>query len=111
VSTTNHDENQWKAGCFAAEEGLSLTFIPSKLKTLNLASAVLIIALRHSGASLLENNNVPVGVIQKVPGHENRSTTEIYLHNLGTSDREAMALREQSSRKKSHTQHHDSLSE
>jgi integrase len=68
-------------------------------------------ALRHSGASLLENNNVPVGVIQKVLGHENRSTTEIYLHNLGISDREAMALLEQSCRKKSHTQHHDSLSE
>jgi hypothetical protein len=36
---------QWTGGCFAAEESLSLTFIPSKLKTLNLASVVLIVGL------------------------------------------------------------------
>jgi len=67
--------------------------------------------LRYAGASLLENNNVPVGVIQKVLGHENRKTTEIYLHNLNGSDREAMAYLDQPFKKKSHTQHHDSLTE
>jgi len=48
-------------------------------------------ALRHSGASIMENSNVPVGVIQTLLGHENRSTTEIYLHTLGDSERQAMA--------------------
>jgi len=62
-------------------------------------------ALRHSGASIMENSNVPVGAIQKLLGHENRSTTEIYLHTLGDSERQAMATYEQA-RKKSHTDSH-----
>ena len=49
-------------------------------------------ALRHAGASVMENSNISIGVIQKVLGHEKRSTTEIYLHNLGTSDRQAMDI-------------------
>jgi site-specific recombinase XerD len=36
--------------------------------------------LRHSGASTMDNNNVPIGSIQRIFGHENRTTTEIYLH-------------------------------
>jgi len=62
-------------------------------------------ALRHSGASIMENSNVPVGAIQKLLGHENRSTTEIYLHTLGDSERQAMATYEQA-REKSHTDSH-----
>jgi len=39
-------------------------------------------ALRHAGASLMDNINTPIGTIQKILGHENRRTTEIYLHSL-----------------------------
>ena len=42
-------------------------------------------ALRHYGASLLDNANVPLGSIQKILGHENRTTTEIYLQVIGGS--------------------------
>ena len=48
--------------------------------------------LRHFGASLLEQTNVPIGSIQRLLGHENRSTTEIYLHSIRDSDREAMRI-------------------
>jgi integrase len=47
-------------------------------------------ALRHFGASVLERANVPIGSIQRILGHENRSTTEIYLHSIGEAEREAM---------------------
>ncbi|WP_211221621.1 tyrosine-type recombinase/integrase [Desulfocurvibacter africanus] len=49
-------------------------------------------ALRHSGASVLDQANVPIGSIQRILGHENRTTTEIYLHSLGDSEREAMRV-------------------
>ncbi|WP_299983177.1 tyrosine-type recombinase/integrase [Desulfobacula sp.] len=49
-------------------------------------------ALRHCGASLLDNANVPIGSIQRFLGHENRLTTEIYLHSIGNSERDAIAL-------------------
>jgi integrase len=52
-------------------------------------------AIRHSGASVMENNNVPIGAIQEILGHENRSTTEIYLHNLSGASRKAMVAYEQ----------------
>jgi integrase len=48
-------------------------------------------ALRHFGASVLERANVPIGSIQRILGHENRTTTEIYLHSIGDAEREAMA--------------------
>jgi len=64
-------------------------------------------SLRHSSASLMDNNNVPMGAIQRILGHKNRSTTEIYLHSLGEGEREAMetfeAVRE---RKVSHRSTH-----
>ena len=52
-------------------------------------------ALRHSGASLMDNFNVPIGSIQRILGHENRTTTEIYLHGIGNSERQAMDIFEE----------------
>jgi len=60
---------------------------------------------RHSGASVMDNHNVPIGTIQRILGHENRSTTELYLHNIGQAERDAMAVYE-SARQKSHTESH-----
>ncbi len=57
-------------------------------------------ALRHGGASMLDAPGVPSGVIQQILGHENRSTTEIYLHSVSESERQAMAVFEQELRKK-----------
>jgi len=62
-------------------------------------------ALRHSGASVMENSNVPIGSIQRILGHENRKTTEIYVHSLGQAEREAIAVYERASRF-SHTDSH-----
>lgn len=56
-------------------------------------------ALRHAGASLMDNANVPIGAIQKILGHENRTTTEIYLHSIGELEREAIAVFEKVSQK------------
>ena len=53
----------------------------------------------------MDGNNVPVGAIQRIPGHENRETTEIYLHSIGDLDRQAMAIYKQA-RKNSHTDSH-----
>ena len=61
--------------------------------------------LRHSGASLMDNNNVPMGSIQKLLGHENRRTTEIYLHSIGHAERDAISVFENAV-KKSHTNSH-----
>ncbi|MEI6125584.1 MAG: tyrosine-type recombinase/integrase [Pseudomonadota bacterium] len=52
-------------------------------------------ALRHFGASILDNANVNLGTIQRILGHEKRTTTEIYLHSMGESERDAMKLFEQ----------------
>ena len=53
----------------------------------------------------MDNNKVPIGAIQRILGHENRSTTEIYLHSVGDTEREAVVVYEQVSRK-SHTNPH-----
>jgi len=66
-------------------------------------------ALRHNGASLLESANVSIGSIQRILGHENRSTTEIYINSIGESERKAMEIFEQAS-KKSHTNSHTATS-
>ena len=47
-------------------------------------------ALRHFGASMLDQANVPIGSIQRILGHENRTTTEIYLHSIGEGEKNAM---------------------
>jgi len=62
-------------------------------------------ALRHSGASIMDNSNVPIGAIQRILGHENRTTTEIYLHSIGDAERMAMAIFEQT-RTNPHTNPH-----
>lgn len=61
--------------------------------------------IRHSGASVLDNENVPIGVTQSILGHENRKTTEIYLHAVGGAVRSAMGRFERA-REKSHTESH-----
>jgi integrase len=53
----------------------------------------------------MDGNNVPIGAIQRILGHENRKTTEIYLHSIGDLEREAMAVFEHS-RENSHTDSH-----
>ena len=49
-------------------------------------------ALRHLGASVLDRANVNLGSIQRLLGHENRTTTEIYLHSIGEAEQEAMKI-------------------
>ena len=45
---------------------------------------------RHFTASILDDLGIPIGVIQRILGHENRSTTERYLHSIGEAERKAM---------------------
>jgi len=47
-------------------------------------------AFRHLTASILDDLGVPIGVIQRILGHQNRRTTEIYLHSVGEAERQAM---------------------
>ncbi|MFP4477547.1 MAG: tyrosine-type recombinase/integrase [Desulfatibacillaceae bacterium] len=65
-------------------------------------------ALRHSGASIMDSANVPTGSIQRILGHENRTTTEIYLHSLGDAERIAIDRFGQLV-EKSHTDSHTDL--
>jgi integrase len=46
--------------------------------------------LLHFGATMLERVGVPIITIQTLLGHQNRSTTEIYLHSVGDEERSAM---------------------
>jgi integrase len=62
-------------------------------------------AMRHSGASIMDCNNVPIAAIQKILGHENRTTTEIYLHGIGDMEKAAIAVYEHA-RQNSHTDSH-----
>jgi len=65
-------------------------------------------ALRHSGASVMDSLGVPIGSIQRILGHEHRTTTEMYLQSLGESERQAMAMFEEASRN-SHTDSHTAV--
>jgi len=47
-------------------------------------------ALRHLTASILDDLGVPIGSIQRILGHQNRKTTEIYLHSVGEAERNAL---------------------
>jgi len=62
-------------------------------------------ALRHFGASVLDYANVNIGSIQRILGHENRTTTEIYLHSIGEAERKAMEIYERAT-EDSHTDSH-----
>ncbi|HLV01638.1 MAG TPA: tyrosine-type recombinase/integrase [Acidobacteriota bacterium] len=62
-------------------------------------------ALRHAGAAILEQSNVPVRTVQQILGHENISTTQIYLRSLSGTERRAMEIFE-SVLQKSHTESH-----
>ena len=64
--------------------------------------------LRHLGASTLDRANVNIGSIQRILGHENRSTTEIYLHSVGEAEREAMKIFDEID-EKSHTESHTAV--
>jgi integrase len=59
----------------------------------------------HSGASIMDGNGVPLGAIQRILGHENRRTTENYLHSMGNSERNAMRVFEQARQKSPHYPH------
>ncbi len=61
--------------------------------------------IRHSGASIMDGNGVPLGAIQRILGHENRKTTEIYLHSMGDSERDAIRVFEQARQKSPHYPH------
>jgi hypothetical protein len=39
--------------------------------------------------------DVPIGAIQRLLGHENRTTTGIFLHSIGESERKAMVVLEE----------------
>ncbi|MBF0380577.1 MAG: site-specific integrase [Magnetococcales bacterium] len=67
-------------------------------------------AMRHAGASIMDNNNIPMGSIQRILGHESRLTTEIYLHSLGETERQAMDVYEKA-RQNSHTNPHTKTNE
>ncbi len=60
-------------------------------------------ALRHFGATQLEQANIPIGSIQRILGHENRATTELYLHSIGDSERMAIDVLDGNFSGKSHT--------
>jgi integrase len=63
-------------------------------------------AFRHFGASILDQANVPIGSIQRILGHENRSTTEVYLHSIGNSERQAIDILDENSYEFSHADSH-----
>jgi len=67
-------------------------------------------ALRHFGASTLENAGVNISSIQRILGHENRTTTEIYLHSIGNPERVAMDVYERvTGEKVPHKSHTDGM--
>lgn len=48
--------------------------------------------IRHLSASLMYQNGVPMTEIQKILGHSNLTTTEIYIRSLGTDEKAASTL-------------------
>jgi len=47
----------------------------------------------------MDVSNVPIGAIQRILGHENRTTTEIYLHSIGSTERDAISVFEAATEK------------
>ena len=50
----------------------------------------------------MDNNNVSKSVIQRILGHTNRTTTDLYLHSMGDSEKEAMLVLENARKKVTH---------
>jgi len=46
----------------------------------------------------MEENGVPISSIQRILGHENRKTTEVYLHSLGDMEKKAIEVYETATR-------------
>ncbi len=63
-------------------------------------------ALRHCGGFFLDQANVLIGSIQKILGHKNRATIEIYLHSIGNAERDAIKMLDTQFMRKSHTDSH-----
>jgi len=63
-------------------------------------------ALRQFGASLLDHGNVPIGSIQRILGHENRTRTEIYLYPIDEAQPDGMRVLDCEMVQKSHTDSH-----
>lgn len=63
-------------------------------------------ALRHFGASMLDHDKISIGTVQRILGHENRLTTEIYLHSIGDGERAAVDCLDQTFAEFSHTDSH-----
>jgi integrase len=63
-------------------------------------------AFRHFGASLLDHGKVPMGAIQRILGHQNRKTTEVYLHSIDEAEREAIKVFDRDMVGDSHTDSH-----
>jgi site-specific recombinase XerD len=55
----------------------------------------------------MDDSGVNIGSIQGILGHENRKTTEIYLHSIGKAARQAILIYEQAK----HFSHSDSHTE
>ncbi len=53
----------------------------------------------------MDSINTPIGTIQKILGHENRKTTEIYLHTFNETEKQAIRDYE-AAREECHTDHH-----
>jgi len=53
----------------------------------------------------MDSQNVSIGSIQRILGHENRTTTEIYLHSISETEREAISIYERAIQKVSHKSH------
>ena len=54
----------------------------------------------------MDMNNVPIGTNQKILGHENRTTTEIYLHTIGGAEIQTYETYELARKKVSHKGSH-----
>jgi integrase len=83
----NKKDNQWVEGPYQDRKKVMKTLCKNaKVRYFRFH------ALRHLGASILDRENVNLGSIQRILGHENRTTTEIYLHSIGEAEREAMKV-------------------